>query len=211
MRKMTCALIVAAGFSLSSSFAFAQVSSCTGKVSNVVAGSVDAPVRVRGSYTNTANYGEMDPIIRLPVDVKGSPTCLVAHLSAYIEPADNHAIFRAEFNGRAMRGHGQSMPVYLPAAGSVTGPLISEPVHNLPRFFIQGIPSTHPNGPKPALHPDYPIRDNYLDRSRTVSYTFFLPVKGGDKGEIVLLAKGCCSGANKGNLSILSASFVAMY
>ncbi len=153
--------------------------SCAGAISNVSAVSTGGLVRPNKNYSGDR---DLTTILATKVTTDKPVTCVIVHVSAYIQPADNHAVFQVRLNGTPMAGHANAFP-----GTEVRIPEISEPVHNLPKWVMRTAPALNP---KP---PGYPARDNFYDVPRTVGYTFFQAVKGKTTAKIELRAADCCS------------------
>lgn len=180
MRTREAIIALVSGlFAVGLSTTGAHSASCSGPISNVTAVGADRLVRPSANYSSDRR---LTPLLATTIETGKAVTCIVVQLSAYVQPADNHAVFQVTLDGVPMQGHAASFP-----GTDVTIPMISEPVHNLPKWVTEMAPKRDPRPP------GYPGRENYHDVPRTVGYTYFQAVKGPRKAKIELLVADCCS------------------
>lgn len=121
---------------------------CAGKTTQVKAVSTQGVNRSAFNFTSELHPGALDPTPLLTTTVKttGKLSCLVAHFSAYAQPADNHLIFQVLVDGQPMEGHAPSFAGF--AVPVVTEPNTTDEVFDVPRmaaynFFKEVGPGEH--------------------------------------------------------------------
>lgn len=94
-----------------------EAASCSSATGSVTAVSLKRKLGLRTNFGGN-KPGKLQSVLTASVVTK-QPTCLIVHISAYAQPADNRMIFQAAVNGVVMEGHASGIPGHSFAAPAI--------------------------------------------------------------------------------------------